>query len=89
MDPFQSHDHEELTKNLVVRPDGEPDNMDGETFYCDDYEQITGRNRDGSIRDGGNVEPITETVEVPGEVTAKVVTAAPKSEPRKSTAKTK
>jgi hypothetical protein len=68
---FQSHDHEELTKDLVVRPDGEPDNMGGETFYCDDYEQVTGRERDGTVRDGGD-----KTV-----VAAKVVTpATPKHE---------
>lgn len=51
----------------------------GETFYCDDYEALTGRERDGSMpSDGPGTTRDTEAkvVEAPKKAAAKKTTRA-------------
>jgi hypothetical protein len=32
-----------------------------DVYYCDNYEELTGRNRDGSIRDNAETKVVTST----------------------------
>lgn len=62
----------------------------GETFYCDNYEEVTGRERDGTLGPA-NREPDDHVVVLPDEVETKIVKAPPaKATPKaKTTAEAK